>query len=95
MREEYRVMFQRGYEEKENKWLNGGSIYADKRYFDTLEEAIKCRDIILKKEKVDNSLMVVNGIGIEIERDEKALKDIELKRIKIEKRKVTEWESAE
>ena len=95
MREEYRVMFQRGYEERENKWLNGGSIYADKRYFDTLEEAIKCRDIILEKEKVDNSLTVVNGIGIEIERDEKALKDIELKRIKIEKRKVTEWESAE
>lgn len=92
MKEEYKVLFQRGYEERENRWLNGGSIYQNKRYFDTLEEAIKCRDLILAKESGDNSTIVVNGIGIEIERDSKAKEDIKLKRIKIEKRQVTEWE---
>jgi hypothetical protein len=92
MKEEYKVLFQRGYEERENRWLNGGSIYQNKRYFDTLEEAIKCRDLILAKESGDNSTIVVNGIGIEIERDSKAKEDIKLKRIKIVKRQVTEWE---
>ena len=92
MKEEYKVLFQRGYEEKANRWLNGGMCYGEKSTFDTLEEAIKCRDIILAKENGDNSTIVVNGIGIEIERDSKAKEDIKLKRIKIEKRQVTEWE---
>ena len=92
MKEEYQVLFQRGFEEKQNKWLNGGWIYLSKRYFATQEEAIKCRDLILEKENKDNSTIVVNGIGIEIERDSEEIDDIKLKRIKIEKRQVTEWE---
>ena len=94
MKEEYRVLFQRGYEEKANRWLNGGMCYGTKSYFDTLEEAIKCRDIIIAKEKIiDGKYITKNGIGIEIEYESITQRDeTKLKRIKIEKRQVTEWE---
>lgn len=94
MKEQYQVIFQRGYEEKEGRWLNGGMCYGYSRNFSTLEEAIKCRDEILKKEtrKDKNYTYQVNGIGITIEYDNNIREDLKLKRIKIRKRLVSEWE---
>lgn len=98
MKEQYEVLFQRECEEKENRWLNGGALYTMKGTFNTLDEAIKCRDLILAKEKryMGNSYtQSVNGIGITIEYDDETAMKLRLKNIKIRRRKVTQWEDIE
>lgn len=94
MKEQYQVLFQRGYEEKEGRWLNGGMCYMSKDHFDTLEEAIKCRDTILEKERCigRNFTYDVNGIGITVEYDDNIREELKLKNIKIRKRLVSKWE---
>ena len=95
MKEEYEVLFQRECEEKEGRWLNGGSLYMMKRTFNTLDEAIRCKNLILEKEKkhMGNSYtQSIKGIGITIEYDEETKMDLRLKNIKIRKRQVTKWE---
>ena len=96
MKEEYEVLFQRGCEVREGKWLNAGLLYSNKRVFKTLNEAIACKDKVLARENNKNGYTYsVNGIGITMEWDENdtSLKnDLKLVNIKIRKRQVSEWE---
>lgn len=92
MKEQYQVLFQRGIEEKKGTWLNGGNCYGMKSSFDTIKEAEECKNIILQKEKSKNGICVINGMGIEIEYENGLNEDLKLRRIKIMKRLVSEWE---
>lgn len=96
MKEEYEVIYQRGYEVREGKWLNAGLLYSNKRVFKTLDEAIACKNKVIESHnKNHNSTYSVNGIGITMEWDENdtSLKnDLKLVNIKIRKRQVSKWE---
>ena len=92
MKEQYCVLFQRGYEQEKNKYLNGGMCYGMDSYFDTLEEAERCRDYIIEKEKTFNGTTYINGMGITIEYPEDEKDMYKIKKIIIKKRMITEWE---
>ena len=92
MKDQYIVLFQTGWSQKQNKYLNGGMCYGMDRYFDTLEEAEKCKNYIIEKEKTSNGTISVNGIGISIEYPKGEEDNYKIKKIVIKKRQVTEWE---
>lgn len=93
MKKQFVVEFQRGYEIKKGIWLNGGMCYGSSSYFDTLEEAIQCKNKILEKENYKGGKTIVNGIGISIEYDDAdAINELKLVNIRIRARKITEWE---
>lgn len=92
MKYEYRVLFQTNADYEQDRWLNGGMCFSNKRAFDTLEEAEACKNKIIEKHKNKNRCMVVNGIGITMEHDDSWEYKLSLRNVKIEKRQITDWE---
>ena len=94
MKEQYLVMYQNKFMEKEERWINAVWLHSGckKRYAETIEEAemylqMAIDDGVRKATKIQYQ-HVANGIGITTEQNE----DMLVTNTKIRKRYVTEWE---